>query len=160
VEDLQAALARLSDLAIPDLRVEWRRYHRSDPPPAMTRDFLVRAVAFALQERLHGRLSQTSRRALLRKVSEREGGAKGQASVLAPGIRLVRAWGGETHTVLVLEIGFDYRDKRYRSLTEIAKLITGAHWSGPRFFGLIKRAANPKPEAIATAQAEGPHAQA
>ncbi|MDT7952526.1 MAG: DUF2924 domain-containing protein, partial [Acetobacteraceae bacterium] len=53
-----------------------------------------------------------------------------------PGTRLVREWGGEVHNVLVPENGFEYRDGRYRSLTELARLISGAHWSGPRFFGL------------------------
>jgi hypothetical protein len=48
----------------------------------------------------------------------------------------VREWGGETHSVLVLDEGFGYRGGRYRSLSQIARLITGAHWSGPRFFGL------------------------
>ena len=52
------------------------------------------------------------------------------------GARLVRQWRGESHCVLVLDDGFLYRDQRYRSLTAIARVITGAHWSGPRFFGL------------------------
>jgi len=56
--------------------------------------------------------------------------------MLRPGVRLVRDWHGETHSVLVLEDGFDYRGQRCRSLTEIAKTITGTHWSGPRFFGV------------------------
>jgi Protein of unknown function (DUF2924) len=57
-----------------------------------------------------------------------------------PGARLVRQWRGENHCVLVLEDGFLYQDLRYRSLTAIARAITGAHWSGPRFFGLGLRA--------------------
>jgi hypothetical protein len=61
--------------------------------------------------------------------------------LLKPGTRLLREWGGRTHSVIVLDGGFEYDGSRYRSLTEIARRITGAHWSGPRFFGLRKTAA-------------------
>jgi hypothetical protein len=60
--------------------------------------------------------------------------------VLKIGTTLVRQWRGHTHTVLVREDGFEYEGQRYRSLSVIAERITGAHWSGPRFFGLGKRA--------------------
>ena len=60
--------------------------------------------------------------------------------MLKTGATLVRQWRGFTHTVLVREDGFEYEGRRYRSLTVIAEQITGAHWSGPRFFGLGKRA--------------------
>ena len=60
--------------------------------------------------------------------------------VLKTGTTLVRQWRGHTHTVLVREDGFEYEGQRYRSLTVIAEQITGAHWSGPRFFGVSKRA--------------------
>ena len=60
--------------------------------------------------------------------------------VLKTGTTLVRQWRGHTHSVLVREDGFEYEGQRYRSLTMIAERITGAHWSGPRFFGLTKRA--------------------
>ena len=65
--------------------------------------------------------------------------------VLKTGAKLVREWGGHTHTVLVRENGFEYEGQRYRSLTVIAERITGAHWSGPRFFGVTKRARAPFP---------------
>ena len=78
-------------------------------------------------------------------TSWRESFEKGALSVnpgrvLKTGARLVRQWRGQTHTVLVGEDGFEYEGQRYRSLTVIAERITGAHWSGPRFFGLSKRA--------------------
>jgi hypothetical protein len=60
--------------------------------------------------------------------------------VLKTSATLVRQWRGQTHTVLVGEDGFEYDGHRYRSLTVIAERITGAHWSGPRFFGVSKRA--------------------
>ncbi|HTI80805.1 MAG TPA: DUF2924 domain-containing protein [Acetobacteraceae bacterium] len=56
---------------------------------------------------------------------------------LKPGSKLVRAWRSKTHTVLVLEDGFEHQGRRYASLTQIAGAVTGAHWSGPRFFGLV-----------------------
>ena len=62
-----------------------------------------------------------------------------QAASLRPGAKLVREWHGRTHIVLVTDTGFDYAGSSYKSLTQIAKLITGAHWSGPRFFGLTTR---------------------
>ena len=60
------------------------------------------------------------------------------AASLRPGAKLMREWHGRTHVVVVTDTGFDYAGSRYTSLTQIAKLITGAHWSGPRFFGLTK----------------------
>ncbi|MGB4866749.1 MAG: DUF2924 domain-containing protein [Hyphomicrobium sp.] len=51
----------------------------------------------------------------------------------------MRDWRGTTHTVLVLDNGYEWQGELYRSLTQIAQAITGAHWSGPRFFGLAKR---------------------
>ena len=59
---------------------------------------------------------------------------------LKAGTTLVRQWRAHAHTVLVCEDGFEYEGQRYRSLSVIAERITGAHWSGPRFFGLTKRA--------------------
>ena len=56
---------------------------------------------------------------------------------LKPGSKLMRAWRGKTHTVLVLDDGFEHHGKRYTSLTQIANALTGTHWSGPRFFGLV-----------------------
>jgi hypothetical protein len=58
------------------------------------------------------------------------------APLLKPGTRLLREWGGKTHTIIVLEDGFEHGGERYQSLTQIARRITGVHWSGPRFFGL------------------------
>ena len=66
---------------------------------------------------------------------------------IKPGARLVREWHGRTHTVTVTEDGFEYAGTNYPSLTKIAKKITGAHWSGPRFFGLVR--------AIALQQSDG-----
>ena len=71
---------------------------------------------------------------------EKGSGSSDPGTVLRTGTTLVRQWRGHTHTVLVREDGFEYKGERYRSLTIIAERITGTHWSGPRFFGLTKRA--------------------
>jgi hypothetical protein len=142
---LTAQLEALIGLETAKLRAEWRRLYRSLPPKGLSRDLLIRAIAYKLQERSFGGLSKTTLRKLQALAKTLD--AKGERA-LAPGLslrcgaKLVREWGGETHSVLVLDEGFEYREKRYRSLSEIARSITGAHWSGPRFFGLGRA---PKP---------------
>ena len=78
-------------------------------------------------------------RDLAREIETKGTGTFDPGVVLKPGTRLVREWGGRIRTVIVVEDGFDYEGERYRSLTQIAGRITGAHWSGPRFFGIGKR---------------------
>jgi hypothetical protein len=97
-----------------------------------------------MQELAYGGLSRATLRKLASFSKELEG--NGSISVapdkrIREGVRLVREWRGKTHTVTVVEDGFEYAGKTYRSLSKIAHTITGAHWSGPRFFGLIRKAA-------------------
>jgi hypothetical protein len=102
---------------------------------------LLRSIAYRLQELEHGGLSKTTRRKLktLAKMVRTTGRVAPDPGVsLKPGARLVREWRGRTHTVTVTEDGFDYAGTSYPSLTRITKKITGAHWSGPRFFGLLR----------------------
>jgi hypothetical protein len=94
------------------------------------------AVGFRAQERLHGTLKPSLRRQL-----EQHGSSSGEqpappATKLAAGIVLIREWQGVSYTVTVLDKGVSYDGKLYRSLTAVADAITGAHWSGPQFFGL------------------------
>jgi Protein of unknown function (DUF2924) len=140
-EDVQGEIARLERASLRELRVEWRRCYRTSPPARLGRDLLLRAVTYKLQERVYGGLSQAARRSLHSLAKQRAANGPdtlSAAPALKPGIRLVRQWGSQVHAVLVLADGFDYRGERYRSLTQIATLITGAHWSGPRFFGLAR----------------------
>lgn len=137
--DLSEEIARLKGLTIFELRSEWRRHLRITPPMRLSRDLLIRAVAYQLQEKVLGGLSKT----VLRRLSVAPAGAGEIATrqsrktvSLKPGTRLVREWHGVTHSVLVHADGFEWQGKRHRSLSEIARAITGAHWSGPRFFGL------------------------
>ncbi len=105
----------------------------------------MRGVAQALQEAALGGLPSGHQRRLAALVAGTVGGGNSTAAAsptlrLKPGTKLVRAWRGHTHSVLVLREGFEHQGIRYRSLSEIAQAITGAHWSGPRFFGLTATA--------------------
>ena len=135
---IERELDRIRSLGITELRLEWRRvYH--DQPPKISRDLLVLALGYRLQELEHGGLGKSTRRKLQTIAkSFRATGRVGSAPSLSlkPGARLVREWHGRTHTVTVTEDGFEYAGATYPSLTKIARKITGAHWSGPRFFGL------------------------
>ena len=130
--------------SLADLQREWRRlYHRA--PPRLSRDLLMRGVGYRRQELEHGGLSKATRRRLktLVKMFRTEGRVAPDPGLsLKPGARLVREWHGRTHTVTVTEDGFDYAGATYPSLTKVARKITGAHWSGPRFFGLKPVAAH------------------
>jgi len=94
-----------------------------------------------MQQRAHGSPNRALRRRLqtLAGASEKSTLSFEPGVVLKAGTTLVRQWRGRTHTILVQEDGFEYEGERYRSLTVIAERITGAHWSGPRFFGVIRR---------------------
>ena len=142
---LQSRLKRLQELDGSALREEWRRVFRSDPP-RMSRDLLMRALAYRLQELEFDGLPKWARQTLAGAVVDpaETGGAatpKPAPPRLKPGARFVREWHGRIHSVIVLDDAFEFEGKRYRSLTQIAREITGAHWSGPRFFGLVKRRA-------------------
>jgi hypothetical protein len=141
LSDIEAGIAGLFDRSTRELRLAWRKWHRTEPPYGLSRDLLIRALAYDLQERAHGGPSAALRRRLQTLARASETGALSVDPGNAPkaGTTLVRAWRGRTHTVLVQKDGFEYDGQHYRSLTVIAEWITGAHWSGPRFFGLTKR---------------------
>ena len=127
-----------------ELRREWRRLYKSDPPK-ISRDLLALGIAYRRQEIEHGGLGKTTLRKLqtLAKALRTTGRIGPTPSLtLKPGARLIREWHGRTHTVTVTEDGFVYAGTTYPSLTTIAKKITGAHWSGPRFFGLLAKGKN------------------
>jgi hypothetical protein len=143
-KDLSKQIAALNDLSAQQLRDEWRRLYR-DQPPRLSRDLLIRTIAYRMQELAHGGLSKTAVRKLA--ALAREFRVKGTVVVtpdlsLRPGARLVREWRGRTHTVVVREDDFEYAGEVFQSLTKIAHAVTGAHWSGPRFFGLIRKPAS------------------
>jgi len=140
--DIEAEIAGLLDQSTQELRLAWRKLHRTEPPFGMSRDLLLRSLADDLQKRAHGSPNLALRRRLQTLAGALEKGTHSfdPGVVLKAGSTLVREWRGRTHTVLVRESGFEYEGERYPSLTVIAERITGTHWSGPRFFGVTKRA--------------------
>jgi hypothetical protein len=140
--DIEGRIIALEALTTADLQIEWRRLYRAMPPTRLSRDLLIRGVAYRVQEQAHGGLSLGTKRRL-RSLSEgadqRGRVAATPGCTLKPGTKLVREWHGHAHTVSVLDGGFEYQGERYRSLTRIARRITGVHWSGPLFFGVSTR---------------------
>jgi Protein of unknown function (DUF2924) len=137
-----AQLETLPNLNMAELRAEWRRRFRRPPPNRLSRDLLMRGIAYKIQERAHGGLSRATLRklqALAGQIAASDGWWPDPYPSLKPGTLLVRSWGGETHSVLVLDEGFEYRGAHFRSLSQIARTITRVRWSGPRFFGLKRR---------------------
>lgn len=139
--ELSPRIATLNGLTSQQLRDEWRRLYRSQPP-RLSRDLLIRTIAYRMQELAYGGLSKATQRTLATLAKELE--ANGSVTIapdlrVRPGARLVREWRGRTHTVIVTDDGFEYAGKTYASLTRIAHEITSAHWSGPRFFGLNRK---------------------
>ena len=144
--NIAAELARLGELTNFELRGEWRLLHRMQPPASLSRDLLMRGITYKTQERALGGLSRSMLRKLETGETKSATGDQRKATQpisLKPGTRIVREWHGVTHTVLVHADGVEWRGERYRSLTVVAREITGVHWSGPRFFGLRKRASVP-----------------
>jgi Protein of unknown function (DUF2924) len=141
VAEVEREITGLLDGSTDELRLAWREFHRVGPPLGLSRDLMIRALAYELQERAHG----GPRLALKRRLQTLTGALEKGALTVDPGIllkagtTLVRQWRGHAHTVRVRDDGSEYQGERYRSLSMIAERITGAHWSGPRFFGLTKR---------------------
>jgi hypothetical protein len=136
VTKLDDQLTALASMSPAQLRAEWRRIYR-DSAPAIGHELLRRAIAHRLQEQVHGGLIPSVSRELDRMAKRlARDGTCGSDRVLKPGTRLVREWHGRTNHVLVLDQGFQFEDRVYRSLSQVAHAITGAKWSGPRFFGL------------------------
>jgi hypothetical protein len=132
-------IGALADLPRPDLVERWKALYRSDPPKGISRPLLVRAVAYEVQAKRYGSLKPATCRRLQKIVRENAAGDKEDPPApprLRPGARLIREWNGVTHVVEVIEGGFVWNGERHRSLSAIARAITGGRWSGPRFFGL------------------------
>ena len=133
------ALSRLPTLEIGELRQQWRGLYKTQPPANLSRELLLRAVAYRLQEvALRG--LRPVRQRQLRQIAQqfKQTGATNTPPrpELKPGTRLMREWHGRTYDVLVLDDGFSWQGTSYRSLSAIARKITGTAWSGPLFFGL------------------------
>ena len=129
----------LAGLDTDALRERWAELYGMAPAPRISRDVLVRGVAYRIQEEARGGLGKSDRRQLLRLAGAlRDGGAipASQGQSFKAGTKLIREWKGKVHEVVIVGDGYVWSGKRYRSLSEIARAITGTRWSGPRFFGL------------------------
>lgn len=154
---LEQEVAAICDLSREDLLERWEAAHGCPPPKGVKRSLLERAAAWHLQAKRLGGLSRSARQVIRgatsakkRKMTQRSGGVASHSDDPAkearqvpnpamsarPGTRLMREWNGRMHLVDVTDSGFVFDGKTYRSLSAIAQRITGAHWSGPRFFGL------------------------
>jgi hypothetical protein len=138
-EKLAQDLKDLGTRGDDELKEHWRSLYETEPPRKIHRSLLIPAIAYRMQENALGSLKSSARRYLMRVAGNAAGGrpAPGYPSLSPkPGTVLVRDWGGVTHQVKVLEDGILFRSKRYKSLSEVARAITGSRWSGPLFFGL------------------------
>jgi hypothetical protein len=148
LEKLSAEIAGLESLDLIQLRSRWKVLYEIEAPPHLSQDWLRRAVAYRIQENVLGGLKPATRR-LLERVAEDARVRKPSKVVpmrkVGPNTILIREWGGTRHEVTVVENGVMFRGKRYRSLSQVARMITGSQWSGPLFFGLkapVKEADN------------------
>ncbi len=130
-------LTDLLEMSKEELIRSWIELGRSVPPPVtLSRDLLLRGVAFELQAQSSGKLSRREVADLRSHVDRRKGRV---GPPIKAGSRLLRLWQGRTHEVVVLEDGFLWEGEEYETLSVIARAITGTRWSGPRFFGLQSR---------------------
>jgi len=136
---VEEQLADLANLNRTKLRELWRDSYGSDPPEKISDLLMRQAIAHRLQVKHFGGLNFSTRRALKRLPGE-SGATRHQphsrSTRVSDGTVLVREWHGATHQVTVTEKGVLYRGKFFRSLSEVAREITGTRWSGPLFFGL------------------------
>src|SRR5205814_2994426 len=130
----EAMPRRLPELDLGALRRQWRGLYKAAAPPHLSRELLARAVAYRMQELALGSLRPEPQRRLRQIAQDVKEAGLARMSVrpeLRPGTRLLREWQGRTYDVLVLDVGFAWQGTRYRSLSAIAKTITGTAWSGP-----------------------------
>ena len=133
--ELEAEIEQIRSLPIDEVRALWRQTFKSQPPTALGKDMLGRAIAYHIQEKAFGGLSRAS----LRLLDDFERGKPAIETAhrrLKPGTVLVREYQGERHSVVVASDGFVWREETYASLSVVARLITGTNWNGPKFFGM------------------------
>lgn len=136
--DLEQALSSLPQLNIDAVRQRWQAWLGDEPPSCQSGRLLRLLLAWRLQEQRFGGLSADAKRRLRQLWSHERAGTHAEtvSIVLKPGTMITREWRGVVQRVHVLEDGFAHEGKQYRSLSQIARTITGKRWSGPRFFGI------------------------
>ena len=142
-EPILARLAALKAMSVNDLKTEWQALFDA-PAPNNSRGFLEGRLAYRIQELAFGGPDKQTRRLLDMLADEVEGTLTRKAQIADPrnpvvGTKLIREWDGVAHTVTVLKEGFEWDGRRYKSLSSVARAITGTRWNGYRFFGLRER---------------------
>lgn len=136
-----AQVAALPEKSTAELKQLWRELYDREPPP-YNRPFLVKRLAYRIQELAYGGgLSERAEAKLKALVEEEDRRVKGKLPARKgdrpiSGTRLIREWQGVEHIATVLDDGFEYQGRPYKSLSAIARAITGTRWSGPLFWGL------------------------
>jgi hypothetical protein len=133
------ALSRLPQFSLGELRQQWRVLYKADASPHLSRELLLRAVGYRMQEVALGSVRPERQRQLrqfAQQLNESQEVRIRPRPELKPGTRLVREWQGRTYEVVVLDGGLSWQGMSYRSLSALARKITGTAWSGPLFFGL------------------------
>ncbi len=140
-KELAQETAHLQALALPALRQRWVTLFDDDPSLSFGRGLLIRAIAYRLQEKASPGLKPATQRLLDRVADNRSNAALSDIPQrrASAGTVLIREWGGVSHRVTVLDSDVVYQGRRYNSLSEVARAITGSRWSGPLFFGLKGR---------------------
>ena len=134
--DVLREIDRLSELPRAELAMRWTALFGSPPPKGIKRGLLERACAYDLQAKAFGGLGRSTRRAMLDRAVGEPVRVQQHDRNLRQGARLVREWGGVVHQVEIRDGCFVWDGQEFRSLSAIARAITGTAWSGPRFFGL------------------------
>lgn len=142
-EPILARLAALKTMSVNELKAEWQILFDA-PAPNNSRNFLESRLAYRIQELTFGGPDKQTRRLLDLLADEVNGTLARKAQIADPrnpvvGTKLIREWEGIPHTVTVLKEGFEWGGKRYKSLSAVARTITGTQWNGYRFFGLRER---------------------
>lgn len=151
---IEAEIDRIRSLDLDALRARWRSTFGAIPPNGLTKDLIARMINYRLQEDTFGGLDRATVK-LLESLARGERSATEMKRHLKPGTVLVREYRGERHTVTVVAEGFIWREATYRSLSTIARAITGTAWNGPRFFGLRSGRAEKQEDGSRTAAANG-----
>ena len=134
---LEKDLLGLTSLNREELIERWRQLYGTDPPHGCQNKFLLQAISYRIQQLTLGELSSSSCHSLAKVIFKNNSSNQTQTIIhLKPGTKLLREWHGVTYEILISEDGIEFKGQRYRSLSEVARIITGTKWSGPRFFGV------------------------
>lgn len=141
-EAFEAEITRLQDLPLPELRSAWEQHYGTAAPKTLRRNILVLSIAWRIQADALGGIKPATRKFLREAADAIRAGAPIRPMAktrIKPGTKLIRDWQGATHTVTALADGFDWQGRPYRSLSQIARAITGSRWNGLVFFGVKRR---------------------